>query len=103
MQLKERYGHVAMLFVCYANKPLFLFFNSVFQHRHLCFCFPCRDPSEEKIVENFLEEQGVEESKKIKILRIVRGMGKGFFSFSTAKYEGLWVIFLEFFACSTFS
>ncbi|KAI3421659.1 HD domain-containing protein [Psidium guajava] len=34
-----------------------------------------RDPSEEKIVENFLEEQGVEESKKIKILRIVRGMG----------------------------
>lgn len=41
--------------------------------------FPCRDPSEEKIVENFLEEQGVEESKKIKILRIVRGMGKGFF------------------------
>ncbi|XP_030454365.1 uncharacterized protein LOC115675747 [Syzygium oleosum] len=34
-----------------------------------------RDPSEEKIVENFLEEQGVEKSKKIKILRIVRGMG----------------------------
>ncbi|KAF8009077.1 hypothetical protein BT93_J0154 [Corymbia citriodora subsp. variegata] len=34
-----------------------------------------RDPSEEKIVENFLEEQGVEESKKIKILKIVRGMG----------------------------
>ncbi|KAK3408684.1 hypothetical protein EUGRSUZ_J00870 [Eucalyptus grandis] len=33
------------------------------------------DPFEEKSVENFLEEQGVEESKKIKILKIVRGMG----------------------------
>lgn len=35
-----------------------------------------RDPSEEKIVENFLEEEGVEENMKSKILKIVRGMGE---------------------------
>ncbi|GAV72246.1 HD domain-containing protein [Cephalotus follicularis] len=34
-----------------------------------------RDPSEEKIVENFLEGEGVEESKKTKILMIIKGMG----------------------------
>ncbi|KAK9935750.1 hypothetical protein M0R45_022836 [Rubus argutus] len=34
-----------------------------------------RDPSEEKIVENFLNEMGIEESKKVKILRIINGMG----------------------------
>ena len=36
----------------------------------------CRDPSEEKIVENFLKEVGIEESKKIKILSIIKAMGK---------------------------
>lgn len=35
-----------------------------------------RDPSEEKTVENFLEEEGVEEHKKSKILKIIRGMGE---------------------------
>lgn len=35
----------------------------------------CRDPSEEKIVENFLEEEGIEENKKQKILAIIKGMG----------------------------
>ncbi|KAK2419410.1 Metal-dependent phosphohydrolase [Trifolium repens] len=35
-----------------------------------------RDPSEEKAVENFLTEEGVEENKKSKILKIVNGMGK---------------------------
>lgn len=39
------------------------------------FC-SCRDLSEEKIVENFLEEEGVEESKKAKILQIIKRMGK---------------------------
>ncbi|KAK7312212.1 hypothetical protein VNO77_35913 [Canavalia gladiata] len=34
-----------------------------------------RDPSEEKIVENFLEEEGVEENMKSKILSIIKGMG----------------------------
>ncbi|KAG2707874.1 hypothetical protein I3760_05G166200 [Carya illinoinensis] len=34
-----------------------------------------RDPSEEKIVENFLEQECIEEHKKIKILQIVKGMG----------------------------
>ncbi|KAI4373144.1 hypothetical protein MLD38_011303 [Melastoma candidum] len=34
-----------------------------------------RDQSEEKIVENFLEQEGVEESKKIKILSIIKTMG----------------------------
>ncbi|KAK8568441.1 hypothetical protein V6N13_106357 [Hibiscus sabdariffa] len=34
-----------------------------------------RDPSEEKLVENFLEEEGIAESKKIKILSIIKGMG----------------------------
>ncbi|CAL1374871.1 unnamed protein product [Linum trigynum] len=33
------------------------------------------DPSEEKIVEKFLEEEGIEEVKKVKILSIIRGMG----------------------------
>ncbi|KAG6767181.1 hypothetical protein POTOM_028363 [Populus tomentosa] len=37
--------------------------------------WPCRDPSEEKIVENFLEEEGVDEVKKMKILAIIKGMG----------------------------
>lgn len=36
----------------------------------------CRDPSEEKIVEKFLEEEGVEETKKTKILQIIKRMGK---------------------------
>lgn len=36
----------------------------------------CRDPSEEKIVENFLDKEGIEESSKMKILRIIKGMGK---------------------------
>jgi uncharacterized protein len=35
----------------------------------------CRDPSEEKIVENFLEQECIEEHKKMKILQIVKGMG----------------------------
>ncbi|EXB55173.1 Uncharacterized protein ypgQ [Morus notabilis] len=34
-----------------------------------------RDPSEERIVENFLEEEGIEEEKKTKILGIIKGMG----------------------------
>lgn len=34
-----------------------------------------RDPSEEKIVENFLGEEGVEERKKLKILKIIKAMG----------------------------
>ncbi|KAJ6916713.1 hypothetical protein NC652_019202 [Populus alba x Populus x berolinensis] len=39
-----------------------------------------RDPSEEKIVENFLEEEGVDEVKKMKILAIIKGMGAFLFS-----------------------
>lgn len=35
-----------------------------------------RDPSEEKIVENFLDQEGVEEDKKLTILRIIREMGE---------------------------
>jgi len=35
-----------------------------------------RDPSEEKIVENFLDQEGVEEEKKLKILKIIREMGE---------------------------
>lgn len=35
-----------------------------------------RDPSEEKIVENFLDQEGVEEDKKLKVLKIIRGMGE---------------------------
>ncbi|THG01957.1 hypothetical protein TEA_027894 [Camellia sinensis var. sinensis] len=34
-----------------------------------------KDPSEEKIVEEFLEAENVEGSKKIKILSIIKGMG----------------------------
>lgn len=34
-----------------------------------------RDPSEAKLVENFLNEEGVEEAKKTKILKIISGMG----------------------------
>ncbi|XP_021275730.1 uncharacterized protein LOC110410397 [Herrania umbratica] len=34
-----------------------------------------RDPSEEKLVENFLEEEDIEDSKKIMILNIIKGMG----------------------------
>ncbi|XP_050232687.1 uncharacterized protein LOC126681241 [Mercurialis annua] len=34
-----------------------------------------RDPSEEKIVEKFLDEEDVEETKKMKILGIIKGMG----------------------------
>lgn len=36
----------------------------------------CRDSSEGKIVEEFLEAEGVDESKKIKILSIIKGMGE---------------------------
>ncbi|KAA8528921.1 hypothetical protein F0562_033591 [Nyssa sinensis] len=34
-----------------------------------------RDPSEEKIVEEFLENEGIEENKRMKILNIIKGMG----------------------------
>ncbi|KAG7036603.1 ypgQ [Cucurbita argyrosperma subsp. argyrosperma] len=34
-----------------------------------------RDPSEEKVVEDFLEEEGIEDNKKQKILAIIKGMG----------------------------
>ncbi|CAA2992415.1 Hypothetical predicted protein [Olea europaea subsp. europaea] len=34
-----------------------------------------RDPSEGKIVENFLDKEGLEESKKMRILSIIKGMG----------------------------
>ncbi|KAK7404347.1 hypothetical protein VNO78_05167 [Psophocarpus tetragonolobus] len=34
-----------------------------------------RDPSEDKIVENFLDQEGVEEDIKFKILKIIKGMG----------------------------
>jgi len=65
--------------------------------------FPCRDPSEEKIVENFLEEQGEKESKKIKILKIVRGMGKGFFFLLDSYIRRGMGDFFGVFDCSTFS
>lgn len=35
-----------------------------------------RDPSEEKIVEDFLVKEGVDESIKTRILSIIKGMGK---------------------------
>ena len=38
-----------------------------------------RDPSEERIVENFLDEEGIDEEKKIKILQIIKGMGELFY------------------------
>lgn len=34
-----------------------------------------RDPSQEKLIEQFLEEEGIEESKRMKIVGIVKGMG----------------------------
>ncbi|KAL2517216.1 Metal-dependent phosphohydrolase [Abeliophyllum distichum] len=34
-----------------------------------------RDPSEGKIVEDFLDKEGIEESKKMRILSIIKGMG----------------------------
>uniref|UniRef100_A0A7N2L9K5 Uncharacterized protein n=1 Tax=Quercus lobata TaxID=97700 RepID=A0A7N2L9K5_QUELO len=34
-----------------------------------------KDPSEEKVVEKFLELEGIEEHKKVKILQIIKGMG----------------------------
>ncbi|PON77733.1 Ribonuclease Y [Parasponia andersonii] len=34
-----------------------------------------RDPSEERLVENFLEEEGIDEENKNKILGIINGMG----------------------------
>ncbi|KAG2305381.1 hypothetical protein Bca52824_034032 [Brassica carinata] len=40
---------------------------------HLFLSF--KDPSEAKLVENFLDEEGVEETKKVKILKIINGMG----------------------------
>lgn len=36
----------------------------------------CRDPSEAKLVENFLEEEGVEEQLKTRILNIIKRMGQ---------------------------
>lgn len=35
-----------------------------------------RDPSEEKIVEEFLETEGLEQGKQMKILNIIKRMGK---------------------------
>lgn len=37
-----------------------------------------RDPSEEKIVETFLVEEGIEEEKKLKILDIIKRIGNSF-------------------------
>ncbi|KAK9115549.1 hypothetical protein Sjap_014496 [Stephania japonica] len=34
-----------------------------------------KDPSEEKIVEKFLEEEGIEEDEKKRILSVIKGMG----------------------------
>ncbi|KAK4786345.1 hypothetical protein SAY86_003034 [Trapa natans] len=34
-----------------------------------------RDPSEERLVENFLEEENIDEAMKTKILKIIKGMG----------------------------
>ncbi|KAJ8433449.1 hypothetical protein Cgig2_017409 [Carnegiea gigantea] len=34
-----------------------------------------RDPSEEKLIEQFLEEEGIEESRRVKIAGIIKGMG----------------------------
>ncbi|KAK4746862.1 hypothetical protein SAY87_025899 [Trapa incisa] len=34
-----------------------------------------KDPSEERLVENFLEEENIDEAMKTKILRIIKGMG----------------------------
>lgn len=39
------------------------------------FGFSCRNPSEEKIVEDFLVEEGLDEIKKRKILAIISAMG----------------------------
>ncbi|KAL6980033.1 hypothetical protein U1Q18_021684 [Sarracenia purpurea var. burkii] len=48
-----------------------------------------RDSSEEKIVEEFLEAEGVTEGKKIKILSIVKGMGfkEELERYATSKYS----------------
>lgn len=34
-----------------------------------------RDPYEEKLTEQFLEEEGIEESRRVKIAGIIKGMG----------------------------
>ncbi|KAF8398713.1 hypothetical protein HHK36_014570 [Tetracentron sinense] len=45
------------------------------QFRQILEWFDGKDPSEETIVEKFLEEEGIEESKRMRILKIVKGMG----------------------------
>ncbi|XAR63983.1 hypothetical protein NMG60_11024160 [Bertholletia excelsa] len=45
-----------------------------------------RDSSEEKLVEEFLESEGVEESKRIKILGIIKGMGEFVLNISVQCY-----------------
>lgn len=47
--------------------PFFFIFNAL---------LASRDPSEARIVEEFLQGQGVQDEMKIKILDIIKGMGK---------------------------
>lgn len=37
--------------------------------------YKCRDPAEEKVAEQFLEQEGIEETKAMKILDIIKQMG----------------------------
>ncbi|KAK6253066.1 hypothetical protein QUC31_014786 [Theobroma cacao] len=70
---------IGTLFYPYSQNNPFRSLNSLIIHKMLVSATGdykyLRDPSEEKLVENFLEEEGIEDSKKIKILNIIKGMG----------------------------
>lgn len=67
----DPYPHLPLSFLDLPFSILFLF---IIQYCDI------RDPSEGKIVENFLDKEGLEESKKMRILSIIKGMGKLLFS-----------------------
>lgn len=56
----------------------------------------CRDPSEEKIVENFLEDEGLEESKKMRILNVIKKMGKLFLTAIVWEFANVLITFYFF-------
>ncbi|KAF9624037.1 hypothetical protein IFM89_007735 [Coptis chinensis] len=59
----------------YAWFSVFCLFHGTHNHDIVLSIWVCRDPSEETIVERFLEEEHIEESKRMKILGIIKGMG----------------------------
>lgn len=66
-----------VLYIILNSRPFCFSFTSFIANGfcNTLFCYACRNPSEEKIVEDFLVKEGLDIDKSSKILDIIKQMG----------------------------